>query len=202
MAAPNEPCCNRQEGVAIDRLQGSVPPEALDADPRAARAETLQLRRGIVAYHYFEGTKVPQGWSVPLQRVIRVTRQIGSRIRCLTEAEIVASVAGASADRAPHDGDGAYCTLHDDLVSAHPAVVASHGIDPEIARYRAVIRLLKAPEHFRKFARTGGVTRSIPPDQPLPRGEMVFIGEDTGEIALLRIERYENGRWRVVGQGE
>ena len=189
-----QPHCTPQEGPLIDGLRGRLTSHDLRDDPLAGRAEGQALAVGVEAYHYFEGTKVPPGWSIPLWRVIATQRSIGSGVRCLSEAEIVHSVEGASPSARPHYGDGAYCTLHTDFAAARPPVVIAHGIDQETVRFRAVFRIMQ-PDRFRKFPATGGVTRSIPSAAQLERNQLVSVGDATGEIRLLRIERYEAPQW-------
>ncbi len=189
-------CCNPQEGPEIVTLRGPVSAQVLVEDSAARRAEESGLAEEILAYHYFDGDLVPAGSISPLVDMIWNSRSIQSRIRCMTENEILASVRNATVDNPPHYGDGAYCTLRDQFQEAHRTVVVAHGINPAITRYRAVIRLRK-PGAFRKFDGTGGVIRSIPHGM-LTRDERAVIGEDTGEIHLLRIERFSDGKWQRV----
>lgn len=184
--------CGRQEGALIDTIRGPVTDAALDRDLRAFKAEQTDLRPGTPAYHYFGDRLVNDE---PLAEIIWQTRAIKSRVQCLSEQQIVQSVAAASEENRPHYGDGAYCTLHAAFEDACPEVVVAHGIKPAEVPLRVVIRL-EQPDRFRRFPGTGGVTRSIPlPQAVLIRDDMVGVGETSGEIRLLRIEAFRNGRW-------
>lgn len=186
--------CHPQEGPIISNLRGNVQPADFERDSYAAVAETTQPLNGTIVYHYFPA-KAEGG--EPLWKIIYVEKAIGSRARCMTETEIAMSVSNASAEHRPHYGDGAYCTLHANFVSACEAVQYAHGLDPHLCTYRAVLAI-ERQEQFRKFSSTGGVMRSIPNQEFLRKDELIKIGDATGEARLLWIEAYSHGVWRRV----
>lgn len=148
----------------MDELQGAVSARALREDEAADQAEKAGLHTGTLIYHYFDGLK--QVGTQPLLTLIAQERRVGSRLQCLSEAEITDSVQNASDVFRPHYGDGAYGSLHTNFATAHPEVELAHGIRRQL-RFRAVL-LVERPDRFRKFKRTGGVVRSIPRAPRLP----------------------------------
>lgn len=190
--------CRPQEGPVISDLRGNVGPDDLATDNLAAEAELTEPRTGTVVYHYFPADNKD---GLPLWKIIYIDKAVGSRVRCMTETEILQSVRNASAQHKPHYGDGAYCTLHRDFSRACTAVQHAHGLDPNRCQYRAVL-VIDQPERFRKFQSTGGVMRSIPREEYLTKGQLVKIGDATGEARLLWIEAFTDGAWRRVPQPE
>lgn len=172
-------------------IQGTIPPGVIAGHGPSARAEEREPLPGVLLYHYFEGDRalVGEEGTTLLARILE-TRRIGSRVRCFTREQILASLGTAS----PHYGDGAYATARDALREAPAEVQRAHGLSSATMAYRAVL-LVHDRVRLRKFHQTAGVTRSWPRGT-LRMDDLEFF--DPADVEMLYVQRWDGASWETI----
>lgn len=172
-------------------IEGTLPPEVFAAHEPSAMAEAKESLPGVLLYHYFEGdlSLVGEAGTTVLDHILQA-RRIGSRVRCYSREQILASLGTAS----PHYGDGAYATAHGALRDAPGEVRRAHGLSLAMMAYRAIL-LVQEDSRLRKFRRTGGVTRSRP-QGPLRTDDLVFF--EPGDVEMLYVQRWNGAAWETI----
>lgn len=157
--------------------------------PHHKEAEEATINQNIHFYHYFMD-------SAEIFNKIKTMLTIGSKAHCKCNNCLSKSM---NSDN-PHYGDGAYGTLNDSFspMTDNDSVTGAHGLNFFYLPFRAVV-LLKKSADFIKFAKTGGVLRSIP-KRTLTRFELLMLEPKQGQV--IRIEKWNGNDWVPIGRYE
>jgi len=163
-------------------VEGLLEPLVIQQNPSTIAYEEQTLEVGTIAYKYVQ-------WSADLN-LVEASQKIASKAQCLCINCIRYSLSFV-----PHYGDGAYCTLNEQLKRENPRIIHTHGIDIRAMDYRVVMKILE-PITFKKISRTAGVVRSIPLSQQLYVGKPVLTDELA--VKIICFQRWDGKSWSDI----